>query len=426
MKRGVIRAVIILATISILGLSITQLYWLKKAFDLNEDQFNRDVNTALYNVASQLFEINRSSPSNINPIEQLSTNYYIVTINNEIDAGMLEFLLKNELTKRDIQADFEYGIYDCNNDKMVYGNYVSFDDQELSEEEQTVLPKWSKQQYYFGVYFPNKEFQIINRMGIWVFSTAVLFIVILFFTYASFVILKQKRLSEVQKDFINNMTHEFKTPISTISLSAEVLKDPAIVVNPERLTSYASIIQSESLRLKNQVDRVLQIASLEDEQVILKREIINVHEILKEITESLHPKIESLKGSISIDLNATKFNIKADKLHISNVFYNLIDNAIKYCGKIPLEVTMRTSNKNRNLIIEVIDNGIGIAKKERKKIFDKFYRVSTGNIHDVKGFGLGLHYVNLIINAHGGSIELVSSPTKGSNFIIKMPLNNES
>ena len=271
MKRSVIRLVIILAALSILGITITQLYWLKKAFDLNEDQFNRDVNTALYNVASQLFEINRSTPSKINPIEQLSTNYYVVTINNEIDAGLLEFLLKSELTQRDIHADFEYGIYDCNSDKMVYGNYVSLEEDVLSTDEPSLLPKWKNQQYYFGVYFPNKELQIINRMGIWVFSTAVLFIVILFFTYATFVILKQKRLSEVQKDFINNMTHEFKTPISTISLSSEVLKDPAIIATPERLTSYASIIQSESLRLKNQVDRVLQIASLEDELVILRR-----------------------------------------------------------------------------------------------------------------------------------------------------------
>lgn len=422
MKRGVIRIVIILATVSILGITITQLYWLKKAFDLNEDQFNRDVNTALYNVASQLFEINKSTPSKINPIEQLSTNYYIVTINNEIDAGLLEFLLKNELNQRDIQSDFEYGIYDCNNDKMVYGNYVSFDDEELNEEQQTELPKLTKQQYYFGVYFPNKELQVINRMGIWVFSTAVLFVVILFFAYASFVILKQKRLSEIQKDFINNMTHEFKTPISTISLSSEVLKEPNIIENPGRLRSYVTIIQNESHRLKTQVDRVLQMATLDNEQVALKKENIDVHGVLNEIVESVGAKIENLKGTFTLNCNASKSNINADKLHISNVLYNLIDNAIKYSGDNPPCIIVKTKNSNDKIHIEIQDKGIGISKSERKKIFGKFYRVSTGNVHDVKGFGLGLYYVQQILKVHNSSIELLNSAETGSSFLIKFPL----
>lgn len=423
MKRGVIRAVIVLASISIVGIATTQIYWLKKAFDLNEDQFNRDVNTALYNVASKLFEISRTSPPDINPIEQLSTNYYVVTITNEIDAGILEYLLKNEFQKRSIQADFEYGIYDCNNDRMVYGNYVSFDQQPLKEEAQTSLPKWGKQQYYFGVYFPDKEFQIINRMGIWVFSTIVLFVVIIFFAYASFIILKQKRLSEIQKDFINNMTHEFKTPISTISVSSEVLKNPDILENPDRLMSYATIIQNESHRLKMQVDRVLQTATLEDEPIALKKEVFNIHSIIDQTLTTLSPKIEQLQGDVKSVFEASQNNINVDKLHFTNIIYNLLDNAIKYCGDKPPKIEITTKNIDQRIIIEIKDYGIGIGKQEQQKIFSKFYRVPTGNLHDVKGFGLGLYYVKLMLKAHNGSIELSSDLGKGSLFAIDIPLD---
>lgn len=423
MKRGVIRAVIVLASMSIVGIATTQIYWLKKAFDLNEDQFNRDVNTALYTVASKLFEISRASPPDINPIEQLSTNYYVVTITNEIDAGILEYLLKSEFQKRSIQADFEYGIYDCNNDRMVYGNYVSFDHQPLKEELQTSLPKWGKQQYYFGVYFPDKEFQIINRMGIWVFSTIVLFVVIIFFAYASFIILKQKRLSEIQKDFINNMTHEFKTPISTISVSSEVLKNPEIIENPGRLMSYATIIQNESHRLKMQVDRVLQTATLEDEPIALKKEVFNIHSIIDQTLTSLSPKIEQLQGDVKSIFEASQNNINVDKLHFTNIIYNLLDNAIKYCGDKPPKIEITTKNIDQRIIIEIKDYGIGIGKQEQQKIFSKFYRVSTGNVHDVKGFGLGLYYVKLMLKAHNGSIKLSSDLGKGSLFTIHIPLD---
>ncbi|MDH5475934.1 MAG: HAMP domain-containing histidine kinase [Cyclobacteriaceae bacterium] len=425
MKSGVIRAVIVLATISIVGIATTQIYWLKKAFDLNENQFNRDVNTSLYTVASKLFEISSSSSPEINPIEQLSTNYYVVTISNEIDAGTLEFLLKNEFQKRNIQADFEYGIYDCNNDRMVYGNYVSFDDHPMEEEARTSLPKWGKQQYYFGVYFPSKEIQIINRMEIWVFSTIVLFVVIVFFAYASFIILKQKRLSEIQKDFINNMTHEFKTPISTISVSSEVLKNPEIIENPGRLMSYATIIQNESHRLKTQVDRVLQMATLEDEQITLKKEKFDVHQVINETIVTLSPKIEKLEGEIKKNFEALESSINADKLHFTNLIYNLLDNAIKYCGNNAPKIEIVTKNEKQQICIQIKDTGIGIEKKEQQKIFSKFYRVPTGNVHDVKGFGLGLYYVKLMIKAHHGSINSSSKLGRGSVFSIFFPLAHD-
>ncbi len=216
-----------LAVLCISGITVTQLYWMRRAFNLKEDEFERTVNAALFNVAHQIFEINKTPSPAVNPVKQVSTNYFVVQINGEIDTRLLEFLLRSEFEKRNIKADFEYGVYDCSSKKMKYGNYIPLN---ASGEKGTSrkLPTWNNYAYYFGVQFPNREAQLINQMGIWSFSTLVLLLVILFFSYSLFVILKQKRLSEIQKDFINNMTHEFKTPISTIAVSAEVLASPAV------------------------------------------------------------------------------------------------------------------------------------------------------------------------------------------------------
>ena len=418
MKSGVIRSVIVLATMSILGIAITQVYWFKRAFDLNEDQFNRNVNAALYNVAKSLFDIQGNSELKANSIERLSTNYYIVNINNEIDAGQLEELLREEFLKRNINADFEYGIYDCNSQRMVYCNMVVLDNDSPTMVEASALPVSGKQQYYFGVYFPKRELQILGQMDIWMFSSIVLLIVVIFFAYASFVIFRQKRLSEIQKDFINNMTHEFKTPIATIALSAEVLKNPDIINTPPRITSYASIIQNESNRLKNQVDRVLQLAKLEGRNFSISKEWISLNTLIQEVIS-----VYTNERQIHIDVNiADDFEVMVDKLHVSNVLHNLIDNAVKYNSQQDSMVNLTIEKKGNSFVINVKDNGKGIADNHQKRIFDKFFRVSTGNVHNIKGFGLGLYYVKLVIEAHNGSIQVESQIGKGTTFILIMPI----
>lgn len=409
-----------LATISILGISITQIYWVKRAFGLKEAEFDRQVNTALFNVASQIFSLNNTpSPAN-NPVKQISTNYYVVMVNGEIDASLLEFLLRSEFEKRNIQADFEYGIYDCTHEKMVYGNYVKLSDNVSKREQNPNLPKWVNAGYYFGVQFPNREAQILNQMGIWSFSSAVLLIVIIFFGYTLFVILKQKRLSEIQKDFINNMTHEFKTPISTIAVSTEVLKDTSIVQQPERLHQYATIIENENKRLKQHVERVLQMASLDKEDVGLKKETINLHEVIEDVVNSMLIALNEKEGTIQLHLDALSPEIKADRHHLTNVIFNLVDNAIKYCTEKP-EVTITTAQQPNGIRLTIQDNGIGISEENKKRIFQKFYRVPTGNIHDVKGFGLGLHYVKQIVEAHRGRITVNSQPGNGCIFTLELP-----
>lgn len=420
MKSSTIRFVVILAALSIIGITITQIYWVRRAFDLKEAEFVRTVNTALYNVAHQIFDINKTpSPAN-NPVKQLSTNYFVVMVNSEIDANLLEYLLTNEFEKRAIVADFEYGVYDCSSERMVYGNYVPL---KTTKENITNknLPKWSTQGYYFGVQFPNRAAHIINQMGIWSFSSVVLLLVITFFAYTLFVILKQKRLSEIQKDFINNMTHEFKTPIATIAVSTEVLKDPAILQQPERLRNYAGIIEKENIRLKHQVERVLQMARLDKEDIGLKKEVVDVHQLIQDSIRTHTMALQERNGDLRCELKASGTDLSADKLHLTNVFNNLLDNAIKYCREIP-EITVRTFNHKKGFLIEVLDNGIGISPENQRRVFQKFYRVPTGNVHDVKGFGLGLSYAKTVVEAHGGEISLQSELGKGCVFRVYFPL----
>jgi two-component system, OmpR family, phosphate regulon sensor histidine kinase PhoR len=419
-KTSTIRFIVILATLSIVGITITQLYWVRRAFNLKEAEFERTVTTALYNVAQQIFDINKTPSPAVNPVKQISTNYFVVMVNSEVDASLLQYLLTTEFEKRNIIADFEYGVYDCLNECMIYGDYVPL----LTAKDKVTtkkFPQWSTQGYHFGVQFPNREAHLINQMGIWSFSSVVLLLVIVFFGYTLFVILKQKRLSEIQKDFINNMTHEFKTPISTIAVSTEVLKDPNIVHQPDRLLNYASIIEKENTRLKHHVERVLQMARLDKEDIGLKKEPVDLHQVVAEAVRNNAMALQEKQGEVDVQWSAASMQLLADKLHLTNVFNNLLDNAIKYCKGQP-KIQIRAANREKGIFVEVADNGIGIRAEDLKRVFQKFYRVPTGNVHDVKGFGLGLSYVKTVVDAHGGYIGVKSEPGKGSLFSVYLPL----
>jgi len=418
MRSQTIRFVLVLAVLSLVGISVAQVYWVRKAFNQEQDHFHREVSIALNQVAHEFYTLSRVSPPSINPIRQLDGNYYVVMVNSPIDANLLDNLLKKSFSARDINTDFEYGIYNCDTECMVFDEYVSSGVGPVLDQMNN-LPIWNESNYYFGVYFPNKEGYMLNRMGIWTFTTLVMLLVILFFGYAIFVILKQKRLSEIQKDFINNMTHEFKTPIATIEVASDVLQQPNIINEPERLLNYATIINKENKRLQNQVERVLQMASLENDAIKLNKLEVSIHDI---IVEAVKPLVSSLPAeAISLDLQASADKVLGDKLHLANVIHNLLDNAIKY-SPAP-NIIIRSKNLSNKIQFSIVDNGIGIAKEQIKYVFDKFYRVSTGNRHDVKGFGIGLSYVKLIIVEHGGKIDLESTIGKGSTFIIT--LDNE-
>jgi two-component system phosphate regulon sensor histidine kinase PhoR len=420
MHRQAIRIVVLLATLSIAGIIVTQIFWMRKAFDMTEKEFNDRVNIALQDVAHQIQMVYHDS-TEAPPVRQPASNYFVVSMNDTLHPFLLESLLKKEFTERNIDINFEYGIYDCFTDSIVFGRYVIMGDStELKKSDSTPPPKWEGDNHYFGVYFPSKKSYLLNQMSIWIFSSVILLIVVIFFGYTLGVILRQKKLSEMKNDFINNMTHEFKTPISTISVSSEMLMREEVGGSAEKRARYSRIIQDETSRLKNMVEKVLQMADIDAGQIRLNKSDVDVHALINQTIENMEVVIQEKGGSISCDLKAENAVINADKVHLTNIIYNLLDNAIKYAVEAPV-ISIKTRNSKKGIVISIQDNGIGISKEIQKNIFSKFYRVPTGNLHNVKGFGLGLFYVKTITDAHHGMIKLESEAGKGSRFDVYLP-----
>jgi two-component system phosphate regulon sensor histidine kinase PhoR len=376
----------------------------------------------LRNVANEFGKLNTLPQYDL--IDRVSNNYYVVNVNQNINANNLEYFLRRELETVGLHECFQYAIHNCASNKMVSGNMicaattVDIAPVQVATEE---LPTSDKYIYYFGVRFPNRGDDILESMIPTLIFSGILILTLIFFSYSIFVILRQKRLSEMQKDFINNMTHEFKTPISTIKISANVfLKDPIIAQN-DRLQRYATIISEQNQRLNNQVEKVLQLAKIEGDQFKLNKESLNLNELVNSCLQGIRVKVEEEGGQLTSQLAASPTTIVADRLHLSNVLHNLLDNAIKYTTSTP-HIRVSTTTTASHTTLSIQDNGIGIAKEHQDKIFQKFFRVPTGNRHDVKGFGLGLFYVNNICRAHGWELEVESTLGAGTTVSIQMPL----
>ncbi len=422
MQSKTLRIFVGLSLLLMLAIAGLQYYWFKKAYSLEEKDFDQRVTNSLRVVTQRMLNFNKN-PNNtlLKPIERVSGNYYTVQINDKIDPYVLEEFLKQEMASHDVKQNFEYGIYDCVKNQIQYGGYVcATSNCDSTKSVQYEFPPLKLSNYYFGVYFTDRKLNMVSEMGNWFFSSALLLVVFSFFAYALWVIFKQKRLSEIQNDFINNMTHEFKTPISTISISSEVLMNPNILEKPERLLSYATIIKKEAARLKKNVDTVLQTANISEKIDKLNFESVNIKELINESIINLEPILKEKNATLNLDFNAESYQIQIDKLHFTNVINNLIDNSLKYCDTEP-KLSILVENEPETLVIKIKDNGIGISEKDQANIFKKFFRVHTGDVHNVKGFGLGLYYVREIIKGHNGQITVKSSLNNGTEFTIKLP-----
>mgnify|MGYP002639737053 CR=1 FL=1 len=420
MKRNNIHSVIILGSISLIGIIIFQVFWIYNTFSSDEKQLDLSIKNALFNVAHQMAEFNEAQKPNINPVNQISSNNFVVNIDDVIDPIILEHFLETAFENSHINIDYEYAIYDCESDDMVHVKRINMTGKKEKKLEEGDFKKFNDFNYYFSIRFPNKTISILYDMNVWAISAFVLIMAFLFFVYAIFIIMRQKKLSDVQKDFINNMTHELKTPISTIGISAKVISDPEISKQPERLAKYASIISHQNKRLENQVEKVLKSTLAEKGRIHLEKESFLLNECIEEVVRDFDLKAREKNGSIDFEKDARVGPIFADKSHFENLLFNLLDNALKYCKETP-QVQVSTQLKGSNLYLSIADNGIGIEEKYRKKIFDKFYRVPTGDVHDVKGFGLGLDYVKSIVKAHQWKMGVKAGEIKGSVFIIIIP-----
>jgi two-component system phosphate regulon sensor histidine kinase PhoR len=274
--------------------------------------------------------------------------------------------------------------------------------------------------------FPKKRSFLLQFNGE-LLSSSFIFILLIAASFGAsiLIIFKQKKLSELKTEFINNMTHELKTPVATISLATEMLKKDKVRADETKVINYNNIISNENKRLGTHIERVLQIAQLDRDEFKLKSETINMHDLLNELLVKFELRLEDVEATVETNFSALKDQVKGDHSHVTNVFSNLLDNAIKYKSEDPLKIVIRTENVKQKLLIKITDNGIGMAKSDQKKIFTKFYRVPTGNIHNVKGFGLGLSYVKTIIESHKGQIEVESELNKFTTFIVSLPITNK-
>ncbi len=417
MNNATIWRVVFSAALAIITICVVQVYWLKQSFSHANRSFEEKVHISLRNVAKELSDLQRVQLPSYNLISQVSDDYYVVNIRDAIDAANLEYYLLKEFEQVSLNTDFEYGIYDCDTEQMVYGNYVSASGQKQKPKGQG-LATHSDLVYYFGVRFPDRRGYILSNEWIPISFTLLLIIAALFFVYATFEILRQKKLSELQKDFVNNLTHEFKTPLSSIKVSAEVMLERS---RPDsKMSNYLRIIRDQANHLSSQVERVLQIADLRSRKIQLNLETFDLHELILESCEGMGSIMKDHKATLVYQLFAKDPIVSADKLHLSNVLTNLLDNALKYSATDPI-LTITTAEDGRHRVIKIQDNGIGIDSDQLKHIEKQFYRVSTGNVHNVKGFGLGLYYVRQIVEAHGWKMDIISNKGHGTVVQILIP-----
>lgn len=346
-------------------------------------------------------------------------------LKQRISSFWIDTLLRMELHNKGIYLPFSYEVSSTNTDSVIFSKAM-----DMSGAKPVFIPADTYQTRIFSkevindpgmikISFPQKNSLILGRMTTTMGITGgLLFILVFCFGYTLFSIIRQKKISEMKTDFINNMTHEFKTPVSTIMIASDALRDSELTADRSRITRLANIIYEENERLGSHIERVLNIARIDKNDFKLEKTPLDVNEMITAVVDSMALKLQKCNANITLDLEAKNAIINADELHFSNVLYNLIDNAIKYSEGEP-QITVSSLNKNGHIIIKVADKGIGMSRDQQTKIFEQFYRIPTGNVHNVKGFGLGLSYVNTVVKRLNGTINVRSEKDKGSEFELK-------
>ncbi|MGB4771460.1 MAG: HAMP domain-containing sensor histidine kinase [Chitinophagaceae bacterium] len=436
----------ILITLSLIGIIVLQLSWIKNSLLLKEDQTNQAIDAAAYDLSQDLLEEKSKLPTLISPkmvqewpkdrlldlfkVPTIAERYTAFKMQDKIRKSLeqhglkktnFEFAIVNnsntltlEMQTASFEPTFERALEDTNTTRIVYVDISSLpgSDTESLVPEETLI-----------IVFPDIKSFVFKSLG-WMIAGAILFTLIILAAFYITVraLLRQKKLSEIKSDFINNMTHELKTPLATISLAVDAIRNPKVVNDPEKLHYFSNIIKDENKRMNKQVETILQAALLDKQEVQLRLKELHIHDILAHIADNFKLQMDERKGKLVIEPEAQNDLIEGDEVHITNMLSNLVDNAIKYSKEdVPPVITISTMNYGKYLRVRLEDNGIGMNKETVSRIFEKFYRAHTGNIHNVKGFGLGLSYVRTMVDAHHGKIKVESVPGKGSVFTVDLP-----
>ncbi|PWN60145.1 sensor histidine kinase [Chryseobacterium oncorhynchi] len=414
MKIKKLNIIITLGFIAIIGILIAQLMWTRQAYNLEDKKFDQKVNIALMEVAEKLSGGKNSFTEN--PVQNIANDYYVVNINNEFHPVVLEYYLKTEFTRFQINTDYVYALYNCHSDKMIYGKYMTTH-QESPSNKVINFPKHKNLIYYFSIRFPDKTTYLISSLRFWYLLTFALIIILLVYVYSIYTIIQQKKFSELQRDFINNMTHEFKTPLSSILLASEALNKQEAVKENTKLQTYTSIIIDQSYKLNSHIEKILNLAKNDASGMSLKPQKIILLPFIQEIADAMLQKDKDLSIQIEID-NST--SIMADEFHFTNIIYNILDNSIKYCETKPA-IVISSYKDSKGLYLKFKDNGIGIPAKNIPDIFEKFYRVNTKRSEEVNGFGLGLFYVKKVVQQHNWKISVDNNADTGITTTLFFP-----
>ena len=419
MKLTKLNSSILIGLIAIIGILVAQLLWTKEAFSIEEKKFSQRAHVALLEVAKKLYQGTNQELPGKNPVRKISNDYYIVNIDNDFEPEILEFYLVSEFKKMNITTDFEYAMYNCQSDEMVYGNYIS-----LSEKKQTKhsvhFPKHKNLVYYFAIRFPNETSYLFSSLRFWFVLSIALIVILLVYVYSIFTLLQQKKYSDLQRDFINNMTHEFKTPLSSILIASNYLIKQNPILQDEKLEKYTHIIIDQSNKLNQHIEKILSVAKSDNAPLVLDKKTLNVLPILESVIEN--SKLKHPETQIEIKTDLATVTIEADEFHFTNLVYNLLDNAIKYSENKP-EICIAIAKVGKYLQFDFIDNGIGIDSKNLPFVFDKFYRIPSQKSNEVTGFGLGLYYAKKVCDLHHWKITAKCNPKKGCTFSLLIPQN---
>lgn len=414
--------IIVLICVSLVGLIYLQVQWINNATDVQRIKYSNEIFNSLHGIKKALIlrvgAYRGYNPKEIDMNEQINLDYLSSRVETLSEEDFKE-IIENQLRQNNIELDFEFALIKNRFGRPFYA--VKSRDFQLGPHNVYInMDRDQRINLYIHIVEPDNY--ILKRTS-WMIVSSIILSIMIFsaFIIILLIIYRQKKVGEIKSDFINNMTHEFKTPLATISLAVDALNTPKVLDQPDKIRYFAGIIKDENQRMNKQVQKILEAAKLEKDNLDLNLQPIHLHEYIKQAATNTELTVEQKGGSITLHLNAKNDMVEGDEVHLSNIIFNLLDNAIKYSDKPPLIQVFTSSNKSY-LTIKIEDNGIGMNKDTVAHIFEKFYRAHTGNIHNVKGFGLGLSYVKTVVEAHKGKIKVESTLGKGSTFIVELPV----
>ena len=416
MKPNKFNLIILLGLLATVGILVAQLLWTRQAFTLEEKKFSQKAQIALLEVVKQLYNGTNHEIPIENPIKKIANDYYVVNIENDFEAQLLEFYLKKEFKKVNLMTDFEYAMYRCESDEMVYGNYISINDKTFKKSS-VYFPKHQNLVYYFSIRFPSETTYLFSSLKFWFVLTLALILVLAIYVYSIYTLVQQKKYAELQRDFINNMTHEFKTPLASILIASNYLKQQNSIQIDQKLEKYVQIIINQSKKLNHHIEKILTVEKWDNITMVLDKKSLNLNDVVENVIENI--KLQNSNIAVKFEGNIVENRILADEFHLSNMIFNLLENAIKY-GDVKPEIQISIVRIDHHLKLEITDNGVGIPEKKLAFVFDKFYRVQNSNNNETHGFGLGLYYVSKVCELHHWKIQIKNNINKGISVSILM------